>query len=161
MEKFTLVLFPDEKAALRGFDALDALRRKGVFVRGAALVERDEHGVLSLRRHTDGLLASLSAVVARAPNDLLEFLALDLAAGAFTLIAEVKDQWISPIAARMEWLGGRVVCEWGRTPATTRSSSGPWESRSSPRGAPPGTRRSGAGGGDTEVADRHGPLSGS
>lgn len=163
MWKLTLVLFPDEKGALQGFHALDGLHRKGsVFVRGAALFERDEYGVLSLRRDTDGmLLASLSAVVARAPSDLLEFLALDLAAGTFALIAEVGDEWISPIANRMEPLGGRVVCEWERTPATTRSSSGPGETRSSPRGAPPGTRRSGAGFGDTEVADWHGPSSGS
>jgi hypothetical protein len=129
MVKFTLVLFPDEKGALQGFHLLEGLHMKGS-VRGAALVERDEHGVLSLRRDTDGtLLASLGAVVARAPSDLLEFLALDLAPETFALIAEVTDEWISRIAARMEVLGGRVVCEWGRTPATPRSSSGTGETR--------------------------------
>lgn len=128
MVKFTLVLFPDEKGALQGFHLLEGLHMKGS-VRGAALVERDEHGVLSLRRDTDGTLASLGAVVARAPSDLLEFLALDLAPETFALIAEVTDEWISRIAARMEVLGGRVVCEWGRTPATPRSSSGTGETR--------------------------------
>ncbi len=159
MEKFMLVQFPDEKGALRGFHALEGLHRKdSALVRGAALVERDEHGVLSLRSDTDGmLLASLGAIVARAPNELLEFLALELAAGTFALIADVGDEWISQITARMEPLGGRVACEWERTPATTRSSSGPGETRSSPRGAPPGTRRSGAGSADTKMAGRHGP----
>lgn len=158
MEKFMLVQFPDEKGALRGFHALEGLHRKdSALVRGAALVERDVHGVLSLRSDTDGmLLASLGAIVARAPSELLEFLALELAAGTFALIADVGDEWISQITARMEPLGGRVACTWERSPATTRSSSGSSEARSSPPGAR-GTRRPGGGSADTKVAGRHGP----
>jgi hypothetical protein len=159
MAKFTLVLFPDEQRASQGFHALDRLHMKGT-VRGAALVQRDEHGVLSLRMDTDGtLLASLGATVARAPRDLLEFLALDLAPGMLALIAEMTDECVSPVAARMETLGGRVVREWGRAPTTPRSSSGPGEARSSP-GAPPLAPRSrGAGDDDTEGADRRGASS--
>jgi hypothetical protein len=158
MDNFMLVQFPDEKGALRGFRALEGLHRKdSAFVRGAALVERDVHGVLSLRSDTDGmLLASLGAIVARAPSELLEFLALELAAGTFALIADVGDESISQITARMEPLGGRVACTWERSPATTRSSSGPLEARSAPPAAP-GARRPGAGSADTKVAGRHGP----
>lgn len=156
MDNFMLVQFPDEKGALRGFRALEGLHRKdSAFVRGAALVERDEYGVLSLRSDTDGmLLASLGAIVARAPSELLEFLALELAAGTFALIADVGDEWISQVTARMEPLGGRVAGKWEQTPATTRSSSGTGETRSSPRGAPSAARPPGAGNADTKVAAR-------
>jgi hypothetical protein len=50
--------------------------------------------------------------VDRAPKDLLEFVARELAPGTFALVAEVREEWISPIDGHMEPLGGRVVCEW-------------------------------------------------
>jgi uncharacterized membrane protein len=120
MRKFTLVLFPDQKRALQGFHALEDLHRNGnVSVRGAALVERDEQGVLSLRKGSHGMLlgAGLGAVVNRAPDDLLEFIARELPAGTVALVAEVRNEWISSIGARMEPLGGKVVCEWWKDSA--------------------------------------------
>ncbi len=115
MRKFTLVLFPDETRALQGFHALENLHRKGsLFVHGAALVERDEYGSLSLRKRSNEMLreTGLGVLVDRAPKDLLEFVALELAPGTFALVAEVREEWISPIEGHMEPLGGRVVCEW-------------------------------------------------
>ena len=115
MRKFTLVLFPDETRAFQGFDALEKLHRKGsISVHAAALVERDEYGALSLRKRSHEVLPGpgLGGVVDRAPKDLLEFVALELAPGTFALVAEVREEWISPIDGHMEPLGGRVVCEW-------------------------------------------------
>jgi hypothetical protein len=112
MRKFTLVLFPDEKSALQGYDAVERLHRRGTLsVRGAVLFDRDEHGVLSIRKETLGILlgASLSAVVARVPSALLEFLVRDLAPGTFALVAELCCERTSEIDAQMKWLGGRVV----------------------------------------------------
>lgn len=112
MGKFWMVLFPDEKSALQGYDVLERLHRRGTLrVCGAVLVDRDEHGLLSLRKDTLGMLlgASLSAVVARVPSDLLEFLVRDLAPGTFALIAELCGDRTSEIDVPMEWLGGRIV----------------------------------------------------
>ncbi len=112
MGTFTLVLFPDEQSALQGYDELERLHRRGTLrVRGAVLVDRDRHGVLSLRKETLGMLlgASLSAVVARVPSDLLEFLVRDLAPGTFALIAELCGDRAFEIDTPMEWLGGRIV----------------------------------------------------
>jgi hypothetical protein len=115
MRKFTLVLFPDETRAFQGFHALENLQRKGsISVHAAALVERDEHGALSLRKRSHEVLlgTGLGGLVDRAPKDLLEFVARELAPGTFALVAEVREEWISPIDGHMEPLGGRVVCEW-------------------------------------------------
>jgi hypothetical protein len=115
MSKFTLVLFPDGERASDGFRALEWLDRNGsISLRGAALVERDEHGLLSLRSETRGDLlgAGLNAVVARAPRDLLEFLTRDLAPGSPALIAEVSDEEIPRVYARMVAVGGTLVCQW-------------------------------------------------
>jgi hypothetical protein len=115
MEKLTLVLFSDETQALQGLSALAALQREGSSsVRGAALLERDDHGLLLLRKDMTGTLlgGGLGAVVARAPSDLLQFLARDLAPKTFALIAETRGEWLFSIESRMEPLGGRVVSEW-------------------------------------------------
>jgi hypothetical protein len=115
MGKITLVLFSDEKQALQGVSAIATLHREGsIPVHGAALVERDEHGLLLLREDANGMLLGghLGAVVARAPKDLLEFLARDLAANTLALIIETRGDRIFPLHARMEPLGGRVVSEW-------------------------------------------------
>ena len=115
MGKFRLVLFRDEKRAVQGFHALEDLRESGgVSVRGAALVERDGDGLLSLRKQTGATDsgAGLWAAVARAPKDMLEFLARDLAPGTFALVAELSGQRLTAFAARMEPLGGTLVIDW-------------------------------------------------
>jgi hypothetical protein len=112
MTRFTLVVFPDEGSALQGYDALEKLHRlRTLSVVGAVLVDRDDDGLLSLRKETLGTLlgSSLSAVVARVPSDMLEFLVRDLAPGTFALVAELCGERSPEIDARMEWLGGRVV----------------------------------------------------
>jgi hypothetical protein len=111
MGTFMLVVFPDEKGATRGFSALEALHREGgISLRGVALLERDEDGLLLLRKDNNGMLlgGGLGAVVGRAPSKLLEFLVRDLARKTFALVAEASGEPI-PIGARMEPLGGRVV----------------------------------------------------
>lgn len=122
MGKFRLVLFHDEKRAFQGFHALEDLRDTGsISVLGAALVERDGDGLLSLRKATAPMgLGAGFGVVARAPNDLLQFLARDLAPGTFALVAELPGERLSSIDARMEPLGGTLMIEW-------RTGDGPHE----------------------------------
>jgi hypothetical protein len=115
MGKFTLVVFPDEMRGKLGFSALEALHLEGsIPLRGLALLERDEDGLLLLRKDSNGTLlgGGLGAVVGRAPAKLLEFLVCNLAPKTFALVAEGAGEWIDAIAGRMEPLGGRVVSEW-------------------------------------------------
>jgi hypothetical protein len=112
MRKFTLVVFPDETRASQGFHALQELDREGrISVDAAALVERDENGALSVRQRSHGvpLGARLGALLGGTRNDLLEFLARELAPGTFAVIAEVWEECVTSIDGRMEPLGGRVL----------------------------------------------------
>lgn len=113
MTTITLVAFPDERRAAQGLSALEGLHREGgVSVRGASLVERDADGLLLLRRDTSGLLlgGGLSAVVARAPTELLQFLVRDLAPSTFALIVEASGEWLPRVGVGR--LGGTVVGAW-------------------------------------------------
>jgi hypothetical protein len=121
MGKFLVVLFGDEKRGTQGLTALEELQGEGsIALRGAALVERDEDGLLLLKRNTSGELleGGLGATVSRAPSELLEFVMRDLDPKTFALIAELEADSIS-VGARMESLGGRMMHEW-RAPARDR-----------------------------------------
>jgi hypothetical protein len=116
MRKFSLVVFPDEVAAFRGFHALHLLHRAGsLSVFGAAVFERGEHEALSVRKRSPvaPLGGGLGAFVS-GRSDLLEFVVRQLAPGTIAMIAETSDEWGAPIDARMEMLGGKVVCAWWR-----------------------------------------------
>lgn len=118
MTKFVLVLFGDEKRGSQGLSALEGLQNEAtISLCGAALIERDEQGLLLLRRSTGGELleGGLGATVARAPSELLEFVMRDLTPKTFALIAELQGDSTS-IGARMEPLDGKLVREW-RAPA--------------------------------------------
>ena len=115
MTNFVLVVFRDEKQGLRGVSALERLDREGsVDVHGAALLERDEDGLLLLRKDLSGKLLEreLGATVARAPRDLLAFVTRDLARKTFALIAELGNDATATFGARMAPLGGSVVHQW-------------------------------------------------
>jgi hypothetical protein len=116
MRRFTLVVFPDEIAAFRGFHALEELHRMGsVCVYASALVERDDDGVVAVRRRSQAapLGAGLGAFVGGGSrSELLEFVTGELAPGAFAVVAELRDARTTRLDEPMERLGGRVVCEW-------------------------------------------------
>jgi hypothetical protein len=53
MRKFSLVVFPDEVAAFRGFHALHLFHRaRSVSLHGAAVFERGENGAPSVRKRS-------------------------------------------------------------------------------------------------------------
>jgi hypothetical protein len=116
MRKFSLVVFPDEVAAFRGFHALHLFHRaRSVSLHGAAVFERGENGAASVRKRSPvvPLGGGLGAFVS-GRSDLLEFVVRQLAPGTIAMIAETSDEWGAPIDARMEMLGGKMVCEWWR-----------------------------------------------
>lgn len=116
MRKLSLVVFPDETAAFRALHALEVLHREGcISVYAAAVVELDESGALSVRKRSRvvPLGGGLGAFVGGSRREPLEFVVQQLAPGAIATIAEI-DEWGRAIDARMEMLGGKMVCEWWR-----------------------------------------------
>jgi uncharacterized membrane protein len=114
MSKFALVVFPDEAMAYQGFHALDELHgaRSGM-VYGAAVIARDENGALCIKKRTAEvpLGVRLGVLVGGLGNEFLESVRRELVPGTFAVIVEASE-WIIPLDAQMEALGGRVVCEW-------------------------------------------------
>lgn len=115
MRRFTLVVFPDERSALRGFHALQQLDGDGsIRVFAAAVAERDDAGVLRVRKRSEAapLGAGLGALIGGLRSEGLEYVARDLAPGDFAVVAELQEQWVTPIDAWVEAVGGRAVCAW-------------------------------------------------
>jgi hypothetical protein len=152
MRKYTLVVFPDEVRAFQGFHGLMELHRsRCVNVYGAALVERDENGALVVRRrsHEVPLGSGLGALVGGASSELLSFVARELTPGTFALVAEFREERVTPVDVDLAVLGGRVVCEWWRgapddaLERRTRRNAQLAARRAEARVAIPGARRRG------------------
>jgi hypothetical protein len=115
MRRFTLVVFPDEQGALRAFHALQELHREGtVRVFAAALAERDDRGALTVRKRSDAvpLGAGLGALIGGLRNEALELVERDLAPGAFVVVAELEERWMTPMDRWPQAFGGSPVCAW-------------------------------------------------
>lgn len=115
MRRFTLVVFPDERSALRGFHALQQLHREGsVRVFAAAVAARDAAGVLQVIKRSEAapLGAGLGALIGGLRSEVLAYVVGDLAPGDFAVVAELQEQWVTAIDAWAEAVGGRAVCAW-------------------------------------------------
>jgi hypothetical protein len=115
MRKFTLVVFPDERSALRAFHALQELHREGtVRVFAAALAERDDRGALTVKKRTDAvpLGAGLGALIGGLRNEALDLVERDLAPGAFVVLAELEERGMTPLDRWPQAFGGSPVCAW-------------------------------------------------
>lgn len=115
MRRFTLVVFPDERSALRGFHALQELHREGsVRVFAAAVAERDDGGALSVKKRSDAapLGAGLGALIGSLRSGVLEHVAPGLAPGDFAVVAELEERWMTPVDRWPQAFGGRPVCAW-------------------------------------------------
>ena len=110
MSKFTLVVFPDEVTAYQGFHALQELGRSGsVTVHGAAVVQRDGTQGLTVKKRSTEVPFVLGALLGNLQTEFLGSVERELAPGTFAVIAEVSEG--TPMDARMEELGGRLVYE--------------------------------------------------
>lgn len=115
MRRFTLVVFPDERSALRAFHALQELHRQGsVRVFAAALAERDDRGALTVKKRSDAvpLGAGLGALIGSLRNEALELVERRLAPGHFVVVAELEERWMTPIDRWPQAFGGSPVCAW-------------------------------------------------
>jgi hypothetical protein len=115
MRRFTLVVFPDERSALRAFHALQELHREGsVRVFAAAVAERDDGGALSVKRRSDAapLGAGLGALIGSLRSEFLELVERDLAPGRFAVVAELEERWMTPVDRWPQAFGGSPVCAW-------------------------------------------------
>lgn len=145
MNKFVVVVFPDEKSAYEGVHALQDLHENGsVSLFALSVVYRDPSGNLSIKQQVDsgplglGVGALVGGLIglfggpagaavgvaggalvgswrdfihAEVSDDFLEGIQNELGARKYAVVAEVAEEWTTPINVRMEQVGGTVVRE--------------------------------------------------
>jgi uncharacterized membrane protein len=131
-----------EKAERAGHAIRDLEREGSLLVHGLAVVERDAAGQLEIVEKPSGLsgqavsviLSELSSAVSKLPTpglglledlgswkDLVDFgvtpdfiqkLASGLVPGKATVIAEIEEDWITPLDSCIEEMGGFIMRTW-------------------------------------------------
>jgi hypothetical protein len=111
MNNLVVTMFPDEAKAEEGLRALQELHREGsVTAYATAVVQRDGSGELSIQRpNGKGPLADL--LREWLGGELILTVERELTPGTSALVAEVSDDSLGTLAARMEALGGTVTHE--------------------------------------------------
>lgn len=142
MSTFAVVILPDERTAYEGLHALAELHEEGsVTAYSTAVVGRFLDGKLDVKEETApgalgrGLGALVGALAgqfggpsgaaagdllggwrdhlhAEVTDDFLESVARKLVPGRFAVVAEISEEWLTPLDERMEALGGTVVRAW-------------------------------------------------
>ncbi len=146
MNKFVIVVVPDEKKAYEYVHALEALDKDGsVTVYATAVVQREANGSLSVKHRSDvgpigtalgsligaligifggpvGVLAGTAAgglvgtvgqygVHEEVSEEFAEDVTRELRPGQCAVLAELEEEWASPIETQLGQLGGKVICE--------------------------------------------------
>ncbi len=145
MDKFVVVVVPEEKKAYEGLRALQELHEEGsITVWGTAVVQRAPDGVLEIKQSNEqgplgfgvgALLGGLIGIFAgpvgvgvgaaagsavggsvdladvHLSADFLESIKVELAPGNYAVVAEISEEWITPLDARMDALGAKVLRE--------------------------------------------------
>ncbi len=143
MRRFTLVVFPDERSALRGFHALEKLQREGnVRVLAAAVAERDDRGALSVKKSRSAAPpgAGVGSLGGGLRSELLAYVGRDLAPGDLVVVAEIEERSVTPMDRWARAVGGRVVCAWWKD----LDAGAPDASRQAPGGEADAVQRDGA-----------------
>lgn len=146
MNKFIVVILPDEKKAYEALHALGKLHSEGsVTLYGSEVVARKADGTLEVKQAADdgplglavgslvgGLIGLIGgpagAVIGFASggmigglrdylhlgvsDDFIDQITRELQPGKFAVIAEVSEDWVTPVDTKMEALGGKVVREY-------------------------------------------------
>ena len=130
MSKFIFISFADEAKAYEGTRSLEALHAEGsLTLYGLAVVAKGRDGKLSIKRESDrgplglavgslvgGLIGRLGGPVGAAIGlgagallgSLNENVSKELTPGKAAVLAEVSEEWVTPLNARMSALGGNV-----------------------------------------------------
>ncbi|HLK60128.1 MAG TPA: DUF1269 domain-containing protein [Chthonomonadaceae bacterium] len=146
MSKFIVAIFPNEKIAYDGTQALKELDAEGsLTLYSMAVVTQDTDGKLSVKQAADegplgtavgsltgGLIGLLGGPVGMAvgfaggalvgswgdlfhlgvSSKFLEEVSQKLTPGKVAVVADIDEDWITPLDTRMDALGGIVVREW-------------------------------------------------
>ncbi len=119
MSKFVVVVLPNEKNAYEALHAIEELHKEGtVTFYAGTVVERKADGKLDVKKAVDegplglGLGSVVGGLVGLFGGPVGG--AIGLATGGFVgaFIAEVSEDWLTPIDIKMEALGGTVVREY-------------------------------------------------
>jgi len=146
MNKFIVVIFPDEAKAYEGARALKELHAEAsLALYGVAVVTKGADGKLTVKQAADtgplgvavgalvggltGLLGgpagaamgmSAGALIGSLGDlfnvgvgtDFLDKVSKELSAGKTAIVAEVAEDWVTPLDSRMSAIGGTVVRQW-------------------------------------------------
>lgn len=145
MDKFVVVVFPNETKAYEGTKALRELHDEGsITLYGTAVIERNSDGTIARKERTTegpigtalgGLLGGLiglfggpvglavglvaGGVVGSArdlfelgvSNEFLESISRALTPGKAAVVAEISEEWVTPLDTRMAAVEGNVLRE--------------------------------------------------
>ena len=111
MNNLVVTVFPDEATADEGLRGLEELHRDGtVTAYATAIIQRDGSGEVSItRQERKGPLGDL--LRKGLGGEFILAVQRELTPGTSALVAEVSDDSLGTIAARMEALGGKVTHE--------------------------------------------------
>jgi uncharacterized membrane protein len=139
MTKYIVVIFPNESQAYEGRRALGDLHAEGsITVYGTAVIAKEKDGRISIKEAVDsgplgmsvgGLVGVLGGPVgvalglgtgsivggiadlanAGVSADFVDAVSEKLRAGKTALVAEISEDWVTPLDVRMEAIGGDVV----------------------------------------------------
>ncbi len=145
MDKYVVVIFPDETKAYEGVRALKELDAEGsLTVYGTGVVAKDTAGKLSVKEAADkgplgtavgalvgvlvgmfaGPIGAAAGMVSGAAlggiydianlgisSNFVDEISRNLTPGKSAVIAEVDEEWVTPLDTRMEAIGGSVMRE--------------------------------------------------
>jgi uncharacterized membrane protein len=108
MNNLVVTVFPDEATADEGLRGLEELHREGtVTAYATAIIERAGTGELSVKRQGRGPLGDL--LRRGLAGEVIAAVQRELTPGTSALVAEVSDDLLDPVVARLEALGGKVM----------------------------------------------------
>jgi hypothetical protein len=109
LNNLVVTVFPDEATADEGLRVLEELHREGtVTAYATAVIERAGSGELSIKRHDRG--GPLADLLRRGlAGEVILAVQRELPPGTSALVAEISDDSLDTMAARMEALGGKVT----------------------------------------------------
>ena len=137
MSKYVVIVFPDDTKTQDGTRILKELHNEGTLtVYGTSIISSDTTGKITLKQPAEtgplglgvgalsgglvgllggtrsSLIGGMSDILnAGVSSDFLRSLSESLSAGKTALLAEVTEEWVSPLDSRMEALGATVIRE--------------------------------------------------
>ena len=125
MERILVVVFDDEPKTYEGAHALKQLDAEGsIAIHAEAVIKKNADGTVTIKQSEDdfpirtlggtaigsliGLLEGPVGLAVGATAEFVDEVAASLSPGKCAVIADVSEEWVTPVDTRMDALGGTV-----------------------------------------------------